>query len=758
VAAPTRERDEPRDPSRARQIRDPVTGALRIWFDPHADPQVVGPFVPRELAWRILRQHAADLGGPQVLADLRERAVLGVDGGISVRFDQESRGVPVWAAEVLVNMHADARIHSIYSQYHHDIPPALDPRAATVTPRAVRELVARLARPYDFREIGRPVLLVYRFEPVERPLPGRPPRRTSARARFLAAVADRLRRGRRAGFVRAARAHYLVWATTLTTRPLGRWWVLVDAITGQLLEVQDLLSYARGRAKVFDPNPVVSSGDLTLSSATPTKTLNALRVSVHLDNLDPADRTGRLGLDGAWVRMEDPYDPRHVPPRSGSGRFVFSSRSWKFQDVMVYHHVDRCQEYLQSDLGLVGVADFSIPVDPQGGEADSSSGSASELVFGGGGVPDAADAMVILHEYGHALQDAVNPGSNVNNYSSGVAEGFADFLAAAYYDDKHRPVNPPTRGILFSWNFNPIDVPNKARHYDHRAPANTGVWQQGGGYDKGALWASAMFELYRKLGGDSPDPATRRKGRDLAIRLHVVANGSIPSADATVTQMAQQIEAADTALAGWRYANGLHLKVIYDTFARRKVDGYDPRPVDVYVDDGRHGGYGAADGNDDDFQNVLWLENYRDARDIWVRRAPYGAGAQPSPHDHEAPAVNQPAFVYVRVGNRGASSSGPVNVRAFAVLTGSNPVWPAGWIEMAAPAVQPADVPAAGSAIVGPFAWVPTQVGTAPVLAVVECAADRAVTQWLQPGDTVAVADLVPFDNNIALRDVAVSP
>src|SRR6185369_15522529 len=186
--------------------------------------------------------------------------------------------------------------------------------------------------------------------------------------------------------------------------------------------------------KVFDPNPVVSSGDLTLSSSTPAKTINALRVPVTLERLDPADGKGKLHLDGAWVHMEDFAVPDFPEPTSGSGSFVFSATNRKFLDVMAYYHIDALQNYIQTDLDLAGVGDFSIEIDPQGENgSDLSQGTGTGITFGEGGIPDAADAMVIVHEYGHALQDTINPNSNLDDYSSGETEGFSDFLAAVYF-------------------------------------------------------------------------------------------------------------------------------------------------------------------------------------------------------------------------------------------------------------------------------------------------------------------------------------
>jgi zinc metalloprotease ZmpB len=226
----------------------------------------------------------------------------------------------------------------------------------------------------------------------------------------------------------------------------------------------------------------------------------------------------------------------------------------------------------------------------------------------------------------------------------------------------------------------------------------------------------------------------------------------VPASSATPAQMAQQLEAADNNLGGWRaLVNGLHRKVIYDAFQRRNLTGYPAKAVDVYVDDGRNGGYD-------------WLENYWETQDIWVRPAPYTAAelATASPADHQEPAVGSPAYLYVRVKNKGTSAggSGPLTVKAYHCIPGMGLVWPDSWSPMDTASLSVANIlPGdANARIVGPFKWTPTIVGHECVLVIVECAQDQAVTQTLAPTDEVEHSVLVPFDNNVAQRNLVPVP
>ena len=200
--------------------------------------------------------------------------------------------------------------------------------------------------------------------------------------------------------------------------------------------------------------------------------------------------------------------------------------------------------------------------------------------------------------------------------------------------------------------------------------------------------------------------------------------------------------------------------MIYDTFALRHLGGYAPKAVDVYINDGRQGGYGSLSGNDA-FPERQWQDVWWETQDVWCKVTPYASAAAQQagdPGDHQEPPVGSTAYLYVRVGNRGtaAAGSGPVTVRAFHADPGIGLTWPQDWMAMnTASLTIPNVLPGvANHVVVGPFPWTPTVVGHECVLAVVECANDRAVTQDLAGTDHVSDGDMVPFDNNIAQRNL----
>ncbi len=529
-----------------------------------------------------------------------------------------------------------------------------------------------------------------------------------------------------------AEPFYHTSSDTLVTVNMG---FCTEAIRMVLATILTSAGKQVGAAMVFDPDPITTSGDSALTTASPG--LDAQRRPVSLEGFDPTDAFGKYHLSGTYCYLMDTIAPAITPPALTDGIFVFKRSDTGFNDVMAYYHIDRFRRYLQT-LGFAGVAPTPMNVDAHGNMSNYNPVT-NDIVLAqtsGTSPSDAEDAGIILHEYGHAIQATQNPGFTS---SDGLGSGLGDLLPALYYDDRHANW-AATRGITAPWA-------GSGRRHDR--PWMFDNMSIVGKSARGEIWASTLFEIYRNLGGDSYWLGLRQFARDLVLKLHLMANPMVPASGATPTQMAQQLEASDGNIGGWRsLANGLHRKVIFDAFQRRNLAGYPAKMVDVFIDDSRNGGY-------------QWLENYWETQDIWVRPLPYTAAelSTASPADHQEPAVGAPAYLYVRVKNMGTSAigSGTVIVKAYHCIPGMGLVWPISWSPMNTPSLSVANIlPGnANAVIVGPFEWTPTTVGHECVLVIAECSQDQAVTQTLALTDRVEHSSLVPFDNNIAQRNLA---
>lgn len=749
------------------RVRRDNSGALRSWFMLDGVKLADPGFDAASLARRVLRSYKAHFGWRKEITGAEPQGIVRGSAAVSARFRQEHHGVPVEAGEILLDFYLDGRLYAIYNNYQDDLDQDLDPRPSKGSLRKAESHVVELFSGFDVQRAGKPSLVVVRTpeEPLRPfPFPVRPEDRRGKFRERAAAYFAMHRRGE-------DDAYHLAWDVQVgTTGPLMLYRVLVDAHTGLLLDIRDEAQYAD--ADVFDPNPVVTSGNL---------------VRVSLPRLNPPAAGAAWELSGSWAEIKECDSPVEAPPTSQSD-FLYSAVDWEFPHVMAYYHIARFQDYLQQSLGLLDIGAFPVEVDARGqSDGDGSAYSPGayptpagtyppRISFGRGVVPDAADADIILHEYGHLLQDnpidrGGNPGlGTFYNKLGGVNEGFADFVPAVFHDEARLAAN--MRGTVMAYGS---DGGGRTYMGESGVPAarrffGDPEWAQGDAYVRGALWCATMFELYRKLGGDSAFAATRLAARDLVLRLHLEANRFVPRMDTvddqnsgmTAAKMAEQIWAADNrlGLAGWRYPDGLHLKVIYDTFRKRGLgltsvnppQGYPgTMPVDLFVFDGRpEGGYGSGRGNDL-FHETLFKDAFWETPDIWVSDRVNST----DPQDHVNPAVGQPAHLFTRVRNREASTagSGSFTVRAFHNQAGIGLNWPGSWIEILPSVTVPAGLAPGASQVVGPFTWTP-QHSHECLLVIVECASDKAITQSLAQGISISPADVVPFDNNIAQRNL----
>jgi hypothetical protein len=164
-----------------------------------------------------------------------------------------------------------------------------------------------------------------------------------------------------------------------------------------------------------------------------------------------------------------------------------------------------------------------------------------------------------------------------------------------------------------------------------------------------------------------------------------------------------------------------------------------PPPVDVYIEDGRHGEY--------EFQS-----NYWNCLAIWNRRQSDGGAI------NEQPIAGVTNYAYVKIKNRGSQKAVNVTVRAFHTGSGTKRVYPRDYRAMKPAKRTVAKVPPNSSAeiVIGPFAWVPSVAGRSYMLMVASAAGDPSNVDNFIARDAMPDRRLVPNDNNIGQRRVSV--
>ena len=229
---------------------------------------------------------------------------------------------------------------------------------------------------------------------------------------------------------RVRRSTRLVWVVELSgVRPVTEIESIVEARTGRVVRRRTLEMHDTGTARIYDPSPPVQQQSyvgLSDDKDRDSPLLDSLRLPVTLERIDQGSRC----LEGAFVRVV--VSDRRRPVCDDALDFSAVTRSQDgFEALMAYFHIDRLQAYIQS-LGFTDILNGQFPVVANAFRADNSAffPRLDTIRLGRGGVDDGEDADIIVHEYGHAIQDAQVPRFGRSRAALSMGEGFGDYLAA----------------------------------------------------------------------------------------------------------------------------------------------------------------------------------------------------------------------------------------------------------------------------------------------------------------------------------------
>lgn len=254
-------------------------------------------------------------------------------------------------------------------------------------------------------------------------------------------------------------------------------------------------------AKVFLPNPI-STADVTYgppyfnAENSDVPELNAERKLVVMQVWYNKDT---LYLEGPNARISEFSSPVTPVTFSTDTTFHFTRSHSGFEDVNAYYHIHTYREYIKS-LGFENLVNFPIDIDAHALNGNDNSmfiTNPPRLLFGTGGVNDAEDADIIIHEYGHAISHSAAPGSGLGSERLALEEGLADYLACSYA----RYLNENRWEDLFNWDghnefwsgrwcitnkFYPEDLTHSI-------------------YANAEIWAGTLMEIWGHLGREITD-------------------------------------------------------------------------------------------------------------------------------------------------------------------------------------------------------------------------------------------------------------
>lgn len=273
----------------------------------------------------------------------------------------------------------------------------------------------------------------------------------------------------------------------------------------QLLTEIDLLHHytdvdTTAKALVFSPNPLTSAetiygGNYVDNNDDASPTLDGERDTV---DIKITYENGMFILENEYLKLVENSLPV-IPPVESATPFFFYDRSESgFEDVNVIHHITQQQDYMRS-LGFTNLVDYQIHVDCHGfNGADNSAfnygTNPPSIVFGEGGVDDAEDADVILHEYTHAIMQSASPNTNFGTQRNAMDEAFGDYMAVSYsflYSSHHSD-------YAFKWD-------GHNEYWDGRLTVSNKIYPTDlvfNLYGDAPMWSSTLTRIERNLGRD----------------------------------------------------------------------------------------------------------------------------------------------------------------------------------------------------------------------------------------------------------------
>lgn len=258
---------------------------------------------------------------------------------------------------------------------------------------------------------------------------------------------------------------------------------------------------------VFFPNPVVTSGNenLTDNKDADSAVLDAQRRSVTLTNLD-----GSGYLRGTWANV---VSETGNPAYETDCTYDYTRHDDRFEQVMAYYWVTQSELYLRS-LGFGVTAGWpAINGDQQRVRLNqlgydnsfATDHPKDEMRFGKGGVDDAEDAEVILHELGHQIHFSQSATFFATEEAGAISEGFGDYWAADVSEVVAGPQSDPA--CIADWDSTsytagPVHCLRRLDDNLHY-PADL----DGEVHDDGTIWSQALWEMRGAIGNVHADTA-----------------------------------------------------------------------------------------------------------------------------------------------------------------------------------------------------------------------------------------------------------
>jgi hypothetical protein len=254
---------------------------------------------------------------------------------------------------------------------------------------------------------------------------------------------------------------------------------------------------------VFNPDPLTSAGETyglpyADQDDTDIPELNAERIPVQVA---VTYDDGIFHLRNSAVTITDFSAPATEETVSSENIFNHTRSERGFEECNAVYHITRFRDYIRS-LGFDELMNYAVQVDAHAlnGTDNSQFNSGMNppsLAFGNGGVDDAEDADVIIHEYGHAIMHSAAPGTNVGMQRRALDEAIGDYFASSY----SRAINPFRWEDVFTWDGHNEFWDGRStvsdKHYPEDLDNNI--------YRDAPIWSATLMQIWNDIGREATD-------------------------------------------------------------------------------------------------------------------------------------------------------------------------------------------------------------------------------------------------------------
>lgn len=253
---------------------------------------------------------------------------------------------------------------------------------------------------------------------------------------------------------------------------------------------------------VFNPDPITSAkvsygGDYQDFNDADSPAVNNERVQLPVRVRYENDT---FTLIDSFMYFTEIENPLSTQPRLKTPDFNFNRSEQDFEFVNAYFHIHNWVRRVH-DFGYPQLPSEAIKIDPHASNGQDVSGftpayGGQSLVFGEGGIDDAEDADVLVHELGHALSFSAAPGTTNGLMRTSMEEGTCDYFAMSY----SRQISNFGWVKTFNWDGN-LTWQGRTVTTNKTFPTD----YSNNKYENAEVWVAAWKEVYDSLGPDITD-------------------------------------------------------------------------------------------------------------------------------------------------------------------------------------------------------------------------------------------------------------